>query len=330
MKKITLLFALILNMASYAQTPGGGLIDIDGNVYNTVIIGTQEWTQTNFTVSKFTDGTPIPEHINPQQGGQNNIALYNNYYSAANGVIYGKLYNWYAIAGVYNNASLNDTSLRKQFAPPGWHVPTTDEWNTLITFLGGSSVAGGKMKEVGTTLWSNPNTGATNDSGFTGLPGGEWSTGGAGFQFKGLRGTWWSSCQTINGSFINNTNNWMPTLRYTLSSIDQPSGMSASSKFSVRLIKDSDLNNHTFFGDNFKIYPNPAKDQITIDCGDVTNMIGLRYKIINTIGQEIIEGNIISYQHSVPLNQLKGQGIYFVKIVNEQNEVLSIKKIIVQ
>ena len=75
------------------------------------------------------------------------------------GLGYGLLYNWYAASDA-------------NFATSGWHVPSYTEWTTLITYLGGSSVAGGKLKETGTVHWASPNTGATNESGFTGLPGG--------------------------------------------------------------------------------------------------------------------------------------------------------------
>src|SRR5690606_33259564 len=83
---------------------------------------------------------------------------YNN--DPANEIIYGKLYNWYAV---------NDP---RGLAPVGWHIPSDSEWTILTDYLGGFEVAGGKMKETGTTHWANPNIGADNSSGFTGLPGG--------------------------------------------------------------------------------------------------------------------------------------------------------------
>jgi uncharacterized protein (TIGR02145 family) len=109
--------------------------------------------------------------------------------------VYGKLYNWYAVAGIYDTASLNNPSLRKQLAPQGCHVPSDAEWTTLTTFLGGESVAGGKMKSTGKSLWQSPNTAATNESGFTGLPGGYRITSGT-FVKIGADGVWWSSSET--------------------------------------------------------------------------------------------------------------------------------------
>jgi uncharacterized protein (TIGR02145 family) len=77
-----------------------------------------------------------------------------------NNTVYGKLYNWYAVKD------------SRGLAPAGWHIPTDSEWDTIITCLGGETVAGGKMKETGNTHWISPNTAATNSSGFTGVPGG--------------------------------------------------------------------------------------------------------------------------------------------------------------
>lgn len=195
-----------------------------------VTIGTQIWSSTNLDVNTYRDGTPIPQVTDPTQWANLTTGAwcyYNN--DPANGAIYGKLYNWYAVVGIYDTASLNDPSLRKQFAPTGWHVPSDSEWSTLTSFLGGESVAGGKMKETGTTHW-NPNIAATNESGFTGLPGGVRNSFG---WFEGIfaNGTWWSFSEN------DATNAWYR-------SIDRNYGnavRSYSNKipgFSVRCIKD--------------------------------------------------------------------------------------------
>ncbi len=143
--------------------------DIDGNTYNTVQIGTQCWTKENLRVTKYRDGTIIPldesgglegngsgETWSSRKAGARTVYEH----SAANLVTYGYLYNWYAVA---------DT---KGLCPSGWHVPGIIEWNTLTTYLGGESVAGGKMKSIGTSYWESPNLGATNEVGFSALPGG--------------------------------------------------------------------------------------------------------------------------------------------------------------
>ncbi len=173
-----------------------------------ITIGTQIWSSTNLDLTTYTDGTPIPQVTDPTAwAGLTTGAwcYYNN--DSSNGAIYGKLYNWYAVAGIHNTASFNEPSLRKQFAPIGWHVPSDSEWTTLKTFLGGEALAGGKMKEIGTTHWSSPNTGATNESGFTGLPGGICNSSGA-FNEINLNGYWWSSTELNFTDSINHNLNF--------------------------------------------------------------------------------------------------------------------------
>jgi uncharacterized protein (TIGR02145 family) len=170
-----------------------------------VTICNQVWTTQNLDVTTYSDGTPIPQVTDPTQWANLTTGAwcyYNN--DPTNGAIYGKLYNWYAVAGIYDAASAADPTLRKKIAPIGWHVPTDEESSTLINCLdstadGGSNfdnIAGGKMKamgtlQAGTGLWQDSNTGATNESGFTGLPGGARTTIG---EFYGLStlGYWWS------------------------------------------------------------------------------------------------------------------------------------------
>jgi uncharacterized protein (TIGR02145 family) len=163
-----------------------------------VAIGTQTWTIQNLDVTTYRDGTLIPQVTDPTQWFNLTTGAwcyYNN--DIANGTIYGKLYNWYAVAGIWNEASKTDKNQRKKLAPQGYHIPTDEEWTTLTTFLGGESVAGGKMKSTGTSLWESPNKEANNSSGFTGLPGG---------------------CRSGDGSFVNFAYNcylWSSSENYT-------------------------------------------------------------------------------------------------------------------
>jgi uncharacterized protein (TIGR02145 family) len=165
--------------------------DVDNNTYNTVQIGNQCWTQSNLKVSKYRNGDNIPTGLSDVQWGSTSsgaYAIYNN--DPANDGLYGKLYNWYAVTD------------SRGLCPTGWHVPSDAEWTMLTTFLGGESVAGGAMKSTATQPtpggWNAPNTGATNSSGFTGLPGGYRDSGG-GFGNLGDYGYWWSSSDAGSG-----------------------------------------------------------------------------------------------------------------------------------
>ena len=140
------------------SAPSSQVTDIDGNVYNTVTIGTQVWLKENLKATKFNDGTAIPNITDNTAWNGTATAAYCDYSNTlSNSSTYGRLYNWYTVA----------SSNPKNVCPTGWHVPTDTEWTTLINFLGGEGTAGGKLKETGTTYWLTPNTAATNESGFT-------------------------------------------------------------------------------------------------------------------------------------------------------------------
>ncbi len=344
MKKITLLFSFFVTVASYAQTPGAGVTDIDGNTYNSVIIGTQEWQKENLNVSRYSDGTIIPQVTDPVAWANLTTGAwcyYNN--DPANGAIYGKLYNWYAVAGIYDTASLANPSLRKSLTPTDWHMPSDTEWTTLIQFIdpnayatnnstnAQSLTAGIKMKEAGNTHWYyQSGVTATNESGFTGLPGGQcgliWlpndSLAGS-FDYNILNGMWWSSTESNLPD-----NSYGRSLSYYGSPV-QRFYDNEKNGFSVRLIKNSSLNNQSFEENSFKVYPNPAREQITIDFGDLTNASSLSYKIMNTLGQEVTNGKINFQQSVVQFNSLFSKGIYFIKIIDSSNNIIGIRKIII-
>ena len=171
--------------------------DIDGNDYDTVIIGTQTWLKQNLKVTHYKNGDLIPNIKGGGYGfglwGYSNSGAYCDYEDNSNySVTYGRLYNGFAVVDPRN------------LCPDGWHVPTDNEWTTLTDFLGGASVAGGKMKETGTDHWNTPNTGATNESLFAALPGGQRMPGYSGgglftFDFLGMWGFWWSSTEYSSG-----------------------------------------------------------------------------------------------------------------------------------
>ena len=183
------LFLITAELLKYKPAPKEKLVVKQDNTgpIKTVTIGTQVWMAENLKVSKYSDGTTIP-NITDNTQWQNNTtgawAYFNN--DAANNAKYGKLYNWYTVSKTSNG--------NKNVCPTGWHVPTDAEWTVLTDYLGGESVAGGKMKEVGTSNWNYPNTDATNTSLFTGLPGGGRNDNGS-YDDIGDYGFWWSSSE---------------------------------------------------------------------------------------------------------------------------------------
>ncbi len=182
-----------LQNSTAINIPGPNATDIDGNTYQSVTNCGLTFTKTNLNVSKYSDGTLIPQVTDGTQWKNLTTGAwcyYNN--TTVNGTTYGKLYNWYAVVGIYDAASAVNPALRKKLAPTGWHVPTDAEWDSLINCLYPN--AGGKMKSTGTSLWQSPNTAATNASGFTGLPGGYRDYFGP-FLFIGGSGNWWSSSE---------------------------------------------------------------------------------------------------------------------------------------
>jgi uncharacterized protein (TIGR02145 family) len=197
----------------------GLLLDYDGNQYNTVVIGTQTWMAENLKTIHYNDGSEIPLVSNSASWAGALSGAYCTFgFNAANLATYGALYNWYSV----NTGKL---------CPVGWHVPTDIEWLLLTTNLGGSSVAGGKMKETGTTHWVSPNTGADNSSGFTALGGSTIDYNGVS-AILGQTAYWWSS------TGVSSTFAFANKLFYNNATISQGGGVTKLSGCSVRCIKD--------------------------------------------------------------------------------------------
>ena len=188
----------------------------------TIVIGTQQWMEKNLEVVTYRNGNIIPQVTDPTAWAALTTGAwcyYNN--DPLNGAIYGKLYNWYAVKDITNGG----------LAPTGWHIPTDAEWTNLSTTLGGDAVAGGKMKSAGTTTWTAPNTGATNSSGFSGLPGGSGNDDGT-FTNVGSYGFWWSSTEYNITAYA-----WGRYLGYTNGDIDR-SSLNKKAGFSVRCLRN--------------------------------------------------------------------------------------------
>lgn len=212
----------------YFTTPGGStgtVTDIDGNVYPTIQIGKQTWMTENLRTKRFRNGDQIPfiTTFNTGNGTWRSLASAAYCFFSYNDVIitelYGNLYNWFAV---------NDS---RNIAPSGWHVATNDEWQTLIKNLGGSGIAGGKLKESGSGHWLSPNTGASDSYGFKALPGGERQSFDGAMVSNSYSGWWWSSTPdgTLKARAVslhfdsNKVLNWQP---------EKVSGLS------VRCVKD--------------------------------------------------------------------------------------------
>jgi uncharacterized protein (TIGR02145 family) len=165
--------------------------DGDNNHYPVVQINSQLWMAENLKTTSYNDGTAIPNKTIDENWAGAFTGTYCDYNNTpANSTTYGRLYNWMAVD---NNAATKVASNGgKNVCPTSWHIPTGTEWTILTTFLGGESVAGSKLKETGTNHWASPNTGATNETGFTALPGGYRHEFGTYFDI-GSGGYWWSS-----------------------------------------------------------------------------------------------------------------------------------------
>ncbi|MFO7721708.1 MAG: fibrobacter succinogenes major paralogous domain-containing protein [Bacteroidales bacterium] len=202
----------------------GTVKDTDGNTYKIVEIGDQWWMAENLKTTRYNDGTLIPNQPDDTLWVDLTTGAYcwydNNYNNL--GSVYGALYNWFAVS-------------TGKLCPQGWHVPTDEEWTKIISYLGELTVAGGKLKttgtfEGGTGLWRDPNTDATNESGFLGLPGGRRDNYGN-FGHVGYYGDWWSSTA---GS---TTTAWSRELGYNYSNVYKGSSNKGLG-FSVRCVKD--------------------------------------------------------------------------------------------
>jgi uncharacterized protein (TIGR02145 family) len=210
------------------------VVDIDGNVYKTVRIGRQWWIAENLRVTHFCNGESIPNVTNSSQWTQLLTSAYCTYNDSLNNVkTHGHLYNWYAVKD------------NRNIAPKGWHVPTDKEWKELEMHLGMTRFLadqidwrgtdeGGKLKKTGIEHWQSPNTGATNESGFTALPSGCRSCEGRYYDI-GYNARFWSS--TKSTEFYDEWHAWSRTLAWNSSDIaryPQP----RQCGYSVRCVKD--------------------------------------------------------------------------------------------
>ncbi|MFO8022781.1 MAG: fibrobacter succinogenes major paralogous domain-containing protein [Perlabentimonas sp.] len=218
---------------------GDGITDIDGNEYITVIIGEQEWMAENLKTSKYSNGDEIPNITGWTDWGNLTTGGWSHYDNEpSRDETYGKLYNWYAVI---------DT---RGLCPAGWIIPSDNNWKQLEMYLGMTQEQanstggrgtdeGGKMKSISTEpnphpRWDSPNTGATNERGFSGLPGG-YRSGNGNFFFIGEEGLWWSISDIEHPTLPSAWNRRLVNAhsKVTRSTSDKQNG------FSVRCLKDN-------------------------------------------------------------------------------------------
>lgn len=316
MKKLTpLLFAVLAFSVfhSKAQT----VVDIDGNIYNTVDIGSQTWMKENLMVTKFNDGTNITyPSYNDSLWEYNTTGAYSfwGHDTTIYKYTYGALYNWYTLDPIANGG--------KNVCPSGWHVSTEHDWNVLETFLDSTvdttnttsilygTDVGGKLKDT-VSLWNMVNVGATNSSGFSALPGGDRYSSGS--VFSCLQ----SSCFFWSAQAYDSLNAWIRTLNFTNSQIQlgyYPKNVGAS----VRCVKNST----TGIGDildklNFRIYPNPSTDRVIIEYTDQENVKILVY---NGLGECVIQSQLTNGVNNIDISFLS-KGIYFLKLSSSKRTI---------
>jgi uncharacterized protein (TIGR02145 family) len=213
---------LVQGNLNIAGTIYNKVTDVEGNSYNTIVIGTQTWMAENLKTTKYNDGTSIPLVTSGTTWGTLSTPAYCwfNNDEATNKATYGALYNWYTV----NTGKL---------CPSGWHIPNNTEWTTLTDYLGGQSIAGGKLKETGTVHWTTPNTGATDEVYFTCRPGG--ARGGAGeFNILGSYGYWWTSvAHSVDPLYA-----WGFILAYNSTAVTRADYYYKRDGFSVRCLKN--------------------------------------------------------------------------------------------
>jgi uncharacterized protein (TIGR02145 family)/M6 family metalloprotease-like protein len=285
--------------------PADGIIDIDGNSYDIVQIGTQVWMKENLKTSKFNDGNTIPlvtDNISWSTLTTPAYCYYSNNATTYKNT-YGALYNWHTVS-------------TGKLCPQGWHVPNDSEWQVLINYLGGQSVAGGKLKESGTIHWTSPNTGATNETGFYALPGGDRQNDGT-FYNIGNYGNLWSSNE------VNTDNAFFWVVNY-LSTYISRQNFNKSFGQSVRCIKDiipTLTSNETVSGT--RIFPNPVTGLLSIEYNDDNE----RYKTINILdyqGRLLVKEKVVLMSQQIDFSRFR-PGLYILEFITSSGKNQRIK-----
>jgi len=263
-------------LCTYFQVSSQILIDIDGNTYETVTIGTQTWTAENLKTTKFSNGVPISYVHEDSTWSKLSTSAFCTYeHDISNREEHGNLYNFYSVIS------------KNQLCPIGWYVPTSQDWTTLIDYLGGDTIAGGKLKEFGFDHWRSPNTGADNSTEMKVIPSG-YRYSDYGFhkgEFNGLNG---------NGSIWTSTSSSDSTslAKYFYAGSAEIGHLDHKNSYgrSVRCIKDDKcLPTINFDEESVILYPNPTSGVFQIQLADEFSDDLFNVYIYNNLGQKIRE-----------------------------------------
>jgi len=293
---LILISLAFFSFKNQAQT----VTDIDGNIYNTVTIGNQIWMKENLKVTHYNNGDEIPNIEDGTEWVGLSTGAYCNYQNDEDFVdTYGRLYNWFTVGD------------SREICPNGWSVATDAEWTILTSFLGGESIAGGKLKEAGYSHWASPNTGATNETGFTALPGGSRDNEDGLFYKLGMNDVYWTSTES------NVEKAWYRYIKH-----DETYCVKGDYKkgdgFSIRCLKNASAEiNDNSFKLKIQIFPNPATDKITIKIQDPEE-----YNIViyNALGEILIQKNINEVANEIDVSALT-KGVYIVEISNSNHKM---------
>ena len=291
-----------ISFYNHAQT----VTDVDGHIYNTVTIGTQTWFKENLKTTHFRNGTPIPNVTNDSDWDSITYGArcYYNNDSTAFANEYGAIYNWYVI------------NFTDSVCPIGWRVPKIYDWDILVNDLGGDDVAGGKLKEAGLSHWLAPNTGATNESFFTALPGGARSSD---FYGMGYNGYWWSSTLAhIHFNWF-----WTPIMSYNSTGCITNASATRNHGAYIRCVKDTLTGINEFnYEDEVLIYPNPIGDRLKFFN---TGKQNYKIQIFNVFGECLLQIDFNSIYSEIDVCNLPS-GIYILNIT--RNNTSFRKKIV--
>lgn len=275
-----------------AQSPiaGAGVFDVEGNFYASIVLeNEQEWMAENLKSKLFSNGDSIQKIAQNSLWQVANSAAYSVYnQDESNGLTFGNLYNWFV------------TIDERNICPQGWHVPTSNEWTAFSDLLGGNGVAGGKIKHEDTLFWKAPNTGATNESLFSGLPAGCRYDGG---NFANLEkyAYWWTATQ------LDNQYGWYQSTNYLSDNLVK-NYTKKQAGYSIRCLKNQAVSIDESVNDlTFSVSPNPFSENITIKSKEIGKTLILQ----NLNGETIQVFQLNSISEVFTIEQLR-KGIYFM------------------